>query len=254
MGSHEFTIRALLAVVLLLPVAADGATAQEPEEEEELPGFVPRLSYGVHGGIATFGSFLDQRVGDREREVTAEAVPAAGVSLGFDPWRFTGVRTAIAWSPGELKFKDDTGDDGTTLDQPGLGNFDAFVFTLELVQFLFDESERVAPYAMGGLSWTVWNFDESTFVDDAVISPTGKGAFTRLGETASVGLQIRATRRLNVRLEFTTARLGNPFDGSESLRALGGEIFEKPSRVTKRTLGIGIHYSLGGEEEPDDGE
>jgi len=246
---------ALLALALLL-AATGGARAQEAEEGGAISRFTtfsPRVSFGAYGGLSTFGSFLEQGVGEREREVTAGSVPSAGVSAGFDWWRLTGIRTAIAWSPGELEFEDETGDDGTMLDRSDVGDFDAFVFTLELVQFLFDESQRVAPYAMGGLSWTLWNFDRSTLADDAIASPTGKDTFIRRGETASIGVQVRAHPDLLIRVEFTTARLGNPFDGNRALQAPGGETFNEPSKVSRTTFGIGVVYHLGEESDEEGG-
>lgn len=246
---REIATHALLVVTLLLPAATGRAAAQEPEEEAS--EHVPRISLGVYGGITTFGTFLEQRVGDREREITAESVPSAGVSLGYDPWRNTGLRVAVAWSPGELKFEDDTGDGGTTLDRSDVAGFDAFVVTLELVQFLLDDRKPVAPYAMGGLSWTAWRFDEATLADEAVVAPGGESTLTRFGETASVGLQIRPARDLAVRVELTTALLGNPFEGGEALRIPEGETISEPSRTSRRTLGIGLIYSFGGEEDDD---
>lgn len=252
-GIREIAIQALLVVTLVLPAATGRAAAQEPAENAA--EFVPRFSVGAYGGSTTFGTFLEQRVADREREVTAEAVLSGGISVGYDPWRNTGLRAAVSWSPGELRFEDDTGDGGTTLDRPAVGEFHAVAFTVELVRFLMDERNMVAPYAMGGISWTVWSFDEATLAD-AVVAPGEKSTLTRFGETASVGVQIRPARDFVVRLELTTALLGNPFEGSESLRVVSdGETFSEPSRTSRRTLGIGLVYSVGfaGGEEDDDG-
>jgi hypothetical protein len=106
---------------------------------------------------------------------------------------------------------------------------------------MLPSAAKVTPYVSAGLLGNWWVLDQET----SMAVPSGGDTQFRGGALGSFGLQVRATRNLDLRAEVASHTARNPFTGRESFRAMGGTTIEEPSRVGRTDFRFAILYSFG---------
>jgi hypothetical protein len=240
------TISLALSLALLHPQPVQGQDSMEP-----------RFFIEAGGGAALFGRFLEQEQGrfTPERELTASTSGVVRAALGVRPWAKSAVRLAFAWAPTEFEFESDAGldlDDDFD-EEDGLSDLNTYVLSLDVLRFLSDERTRFAPYATAGIAGVWWSMEEGDngfgtgTGERVIVSPAGDDSQFRPGTVFGVGLQVRATQSLLLRLEANSYRLGNPLDGENAFRVTtGGRVIDEPDWVSMNRLTLGLAYVFGG--------
>lgn len=237
---------ALLAVVVV-PLRGQLTGGSEDEEHTTV------WTVEAFGGGTLVGRFLEQRValpdgGTGERELTAPTSFFTGASLGVRPWSQTELRAFGAFSPSELEFEDDTGNDSELLDVDDLADLDVFLFGIGGLQYVTDPDGVVAPYLTAGLAGTVWSLDSEPLSPVSPGVPAGDEEDLtddqfRLGAQTGIGFQVRVASSWSVRVEGNRYTLGNPFDGSDAFQA-EGDTFDEPSTASLTTGTVHVSYSF----------
>jgi hypothetical protein len=226
----------------LLGLALMATPAERASTQEKM---APRFTVEAYGGAATFGRFLEQRIGGAgERELSASPALAVGGAVGVRPWRSAALRLGFTWAPTELEFENDRGLGGE-LEEEGLTDLNAYVLSLDVLSYFFGEDRRLAPYAVAGVVGGWWSLEEGEEFGAGEIVAEEDTQF-RSGTVLGTGLQFRATPRLLLRLEATTAQLGNPFDGEDAFRVSSGTTFDEPERVPVTRFTVNLAYAFGG--------
>ena len=228
--------------ILALLVAALPASAQRRDDDHTMGDFArglrgPNWNLSINGGTNSTGRFLLQNVGAGQRALRTENGFSVGGNVGVDVLPRMGVRLGYSFGKGDLAFRTDNGDDSDDLDAK-VGDIRSHVASLELIRYLLSTRSSVAPYATAGVIASWWGLD-----NDAENAVAGGTQF-RLGGTGSVGLRLRATRSLDVRLEAASASVRNPFTGNDSFR-VPGETIDEPSRVSRSTVRLMVGYNFG---------
>ena len=227
----------------LLGLALMAAPVERASTQEKM---APRFTVEAYGGAATFGRFLEQRIGGAgERELRASTALAVGGAVGVRPWQSAALRLGFTWSPTELEFENDGGLGGDELEGEGLADLNAYVLSLDVLSFFFGEDRRLAPYAVAGVAGGWWSLDEGEGFGAGEILAEEDTQF-RSGTVFGTGLQFRATSRLLLRLEATATQLGNPFDGEDAFRVRSGTTFDEPERVPVTRFTVNLVYTFGG--------
>jgi hypothetical protein len=223
-------------------VSAQGLYEDTSEWKFSLSGW----NVGVHGGLSRFGRFLleepDEDPSDRsQREVTGETGFAIGGWVGATFLPRTDIRLSFTHTSTDLVYRDDTGTGLDGLDLDGIGDLASEVLTLELTRYLVPEDSKFSPYAGAGFLATWWVLDEAS---TGVQSPTGSTQF-RWGGMATLGVQVRVSSALRLRVEAATASSRNPFKGSDSFVTASGHTIDEPNRVSKTDYRLGLAYFFG---------
>ncbi len=234
---------AVTALFVFLPALAGSAVAQgrgHRFEESERPAPLRRVSVGVMGGMFTFGRFLEQHVTGGDRELKAGASPGFAGSLDLNVGKQTAVRASFLYAPATLEFRDDTGTGSTRLDRNNLADLHAAVVSGDVLQFVVDQRRPIAPYAVAGFAAGFWSLNNAA---DEIAGGASGSRETRFGSVVGVGVQLRATPGLALRLEATSDRLGNPFDGNDSFRVTSGDTFDEPSKSDVNRISLALVFS-----------
>jgi outer membrane protein W len=213
-----------------------------------------RLTAEAYIGVANFGRFLEQRLGEElvaiapERRLTASTALALGLGIGYWPWdNRTNVRFTFTFSPSEFEFEDDTGIGSDRFDLDDVADLNVYAWTLEVMRFLFGREERrVAPYVTAGVTGAIWSTDDDDRRFPAARIGGGSTSVFRVGGVAGVGLHIRLKRHWALRLELNNFALGNPFHGENAFRETAGTwtTFDEPSTVRMSRLTLAGTYTF----------
>jgi opacity protein-like surface antigen len=239
----------LICCTLLLPAHV---TAQEQKEDAE--DFVndvlkailgPNWNLFAHTGVASNGRFLLQRVSvaglaTGERTLRGDGGFSVGLGAGVDILLRQGVRLDYTYSSSDLNFREDNGDGSRLLDLDGVGKLQSHMASIELIRYRLPARAAITPYGTAGLTGTWWVMDS-----DALMNVAGGSTQFRFGALGSIGLQVKLSDRMNVRMEAASASVHNPFTGPESYRALNGTTIDEPTRVTKSDFRIAAVYNFG---------
>lgn len=249
------TVRVTAAVgAALLALTLVPAPAQAQRQE-------PRFAFEVYGGVATYGRFVEQFAAAGERELSGSTGLAVGASLGFFPsiWGINDIaaRIGFMWTESDFEFENDDPDvpDDFDDDDADAGEFKTYTVSANVMKFLGDADDRVAPYGIAGVSGTWWSLDDGEDDGDGdgvgtfgLVRQTLDGDETvfRFGGMGGLGLQIRATDALAIRLEAARHEVRNPFDGDgeDAFGISTGQTFDEPSRVGVNRLSLGLTYTL----------
>lgn len=237
------TLRAALIPALVLTAAAaapEGADAQRTFRSVKDRFFeVANWSLEAGAGYGNISRLLLQDVGARQRELNPNGAFAWGVGASVTILERTQLRIAYTRVTGDLAYDDDTGDGGSVLDDDDLGDIGSSILTFEAGRYLFSDRAKVVPYARAGFAIAWWSLDddEGEFIDN--------GTETRTGASGALGVQFRLHRRVALRLEAETYRVGNPFTGNESFIPTTGETIDEPGSVSSHTYRAVLSYNLG---------
>ncbi|MEX0893713.1 MAG: outer membrane beta-barrel protein, partial [Gemmatimonadota bacterium] len=231
---------------ILAALAAITALLAAPPAAAQSSG----LTLEAYAGGADFGRFLEDRSGmvlaPREREVSFERALALGGSLGINLWENTGIRAQGTYVGTELVFRDDTPDGGNTLDVDDVSEVTITTLGVEVIKYLLDPGRDWSPYGVAGITAVRWNAVGER-VADIGFSTNDEDSLWRMGGVAGLGLELRPSRALAVRLEASTYALGSPFDGTEAW-STNGTTVDEPSagRMTRATVGLAWTFGMDG--------
>jgi hypothetical protein len=206
--------------------------------------FGPNWNIFAHAGPSTSGRFLLQgAVGPNfgQRALRADDSFHLGGGVGVDLLPRVGFRLSYTYTNSDLVFRTDDGDGSETFDADDGGSMKTHLVAMELIRYMLPARVFITPYGSAGLVGAWWMLDQ----ESAMITPSGGATQFRVGALASFGLQMRLAGGLHTRLEVTSASVRNPFTGSESFRALGGDTIDEPGRVNKTDFRVAAIYSFG---------
>jgi opacity protein-like surface antigen len=112
--------------------------------------------------------------------------------------------------------------------------------------FPLSERGRFAPYTLLGVAGGWWSLDEGEEGAQGVVLTGEDDTQFRFGGVGGLGIQVRATPRVVIRLEAAQYRLGNPFDGDDAWRLASGTTFDEPETVRISRYALGLAFSVGG--------
>jgi hypothetical protein len=72
----------------------------------------------------------------------------------------------------------------------------------------------------------------------------------RPGGMSTLGLQYKVADAWRVRLEASSATIGNPFTGNDSFRPTDGFTIDEPTRVRRTDFRLGLAYTFGAPDRP----
>lgn len=221
---------ATTAILSAMPVATAGA---------QVPSVPLEFSVGGHVGASLFTEFIEQNVGNRERELNAQTAPTFGGSISLSRGPLTDVRLSGDWTHTDIEFEDDTGDDSDDLDEEELAQVNLFLAQLAIVRYVLTPDQPIAPFLTLGFNVAFWMLDEEAGGAVGAEDETQ----IRYGATAGVGARFRVDPRIGVRIEIDRVVVGNPFDGDNAFR-VGGDTFDEPSVVGVTRFIGGLSYTL----------
>lgn len=197
------------------------------------------LSVEAYAGGASFGRFLEQRFAGGERELTPDAAFAAGGAVNVYPFEKTWLRVGYTWVGSELEYHDDSGFDVETREREDLSFLASNTASLEALTLFLDPVRRFNPYAVAGVTGTLWSLGDDE-LGLGEVRPGEDDTLLRFGANAGLGLQARIVEDLVLRAEVNNFGLGNPFDGNNAFRTGSGLTFSEPPivRMTRYTLGL----------------
>lgn len=252
----------VVLMLLSVPLCAPDAQAQD-ENEDKMQGILNDLTIGANIGSASFGRFLEERLGETgERELTASSNITTGLSVDFRPWTKLGVRAFGSYTPTDLEFEEDTGFEFVGVPDPDfdftedelegedLRNMRVWNFGLEAVRYADLDFFGFTPYITIGFTGNVWSIDDER---DDVEAPfqgiivADDNSLFRWGAMSTLGFEVKVMDGLGLRLEGTALRIRSPFDGDDSWRIrteTGQEVFDEPSAVRQLRLTAGLAYTL----------
>jgi hypothetical protein len=244
--------RRLVAAVFCLAVIPATSAAQDRAEDEDFMNDLfeavmgPNWNVGMHFSASNYGRFVLQRAdmpggGEGERQLTATTDFSFGGSAGIDILPRTGARLSYTYGTSDLEYKTDVGNGSAMLDVDEVGGIKSHTVALEVIRYMLPSAAKVTPYVSAGLLGNWWVLRQET----SLAVPSGGDTQFRGGALGSFGLQVRATRNIDVRGEVSTHTARNPFTGRESFRAMGGTTIEEPSRVGRTDFRLAIAYSFG---------
>jgi hypothetical protein len=206
----------------------------------------PNWNAGLHFSASRIGRFVLQRVPlaggtDGERLLTATTGFSYGGSLGFEILPRTGARLTYTYGTSDLVYRTDVGNGSEMLDIDEVGGIKSHTLTFEAIRYMLPSAAKVTPFFTAGLIANWWVLNEET----SLAVPSGGSTQFRGGALGSFGVQVRATRNLDLRAEVVTETTRNPFTGRDSYRAMGGTTIEEPSRVGRTDFRFAILYSWG---------
>ncbi len=207
---------------------------------------IPNYNVGINGGIGNYGRFLLQHptrsTADlTERELRGLHAWTVGGEVGGTILPRVGVQLSYNFTRSDLAWRDDTGTGSELLDVNDLGDLSHSVVGLELIRYMFLENSKITPFATAGVLATWWGMEGGA---QGLSRPDSETQF-RWGGTGSVGLQFRLWEDFRLRLDATTATVGNPFTGRDSYIADFGRTIDEPSRVRKTDFRLGLAYTWG---------
>lgn len=208
----------------------------------------PNWNIYLHGGIATHGRYMLQRVttpSNGERTLRSADAFTIGVGGGVDFLLRSAFRMSYVFSESHLEFRTDDGDGSEQFDIEELGLLQRHVAAVEVVRYMLPARSPVTPYASAGLAGAWWGLDESS----ALVTSGGSSQF-RLGALATFGLQVQLTPQSSARLEVATSSIRNPFTGSDSYRANGAVTIDEPTRVSQTDFRFAAVYYFAGPDRP----
>lgn len=225
---------AAIAILSASSAASAGAIQQQPGRN------IPfEFKIGGHAGATLFTEFLEQSVGDRERELNAQMAPTFGASISVGRGPLTEARLSLDWTGTDIEFEDDTGDDGDELDDDGLADLNLALAQLAVVRYFLTPDYPVAPFATLGVNLAFWMLDEEPGGAVGADDETQ----IRYGATAGVGARFKVDPRFHIKLEIDRVVIGNPFDGNNAFR-VGGDSFDEPAVVGTTRYIAGLFYTL----------
>lgn len=214
-----------------------------------------KYSLEVFGGGVDFGAFLEEEVAPavagvtpaQERELVADRTWVVGGALSVQPWQKAAIRAGVAWAPSQFQYRDDSGTGADALDTDDLGDVDLLLLDLSVLYNVLDPGGTFVPYAIAGVSMGRWNAGtEAGSGGSGLLLGDGDASHWRLGGVGGAGLDIAATDRVGLRLEFATFAVGNPFDGDDAF-VVGGDArkVDEPSitRVSRLTAGVLVDFA-----------
>lgn len=234
------TLRLSLIGALLAPLALT-----QPVSAQEMEAGNWAVSVEVFGGLATVGRFLEQAgPGNTEREITANNAAAYGASIGVQPWESTGLSFGVVTIPTMLAFKDDTGLGSTSpaIENDEVGDLDMLVVSGEAKSSVLGSFGVLRPYTVVGVAAGWFALEDAP----AAVNTGAEDTRFSFGGSGGLGVEIRPSDALILRLEASQFRLGNPFDGRDAWRADDFETFDEPTSVRISRYTVGLGYSFGG--------
>lgn len=232
--------RCLTIATIALLGAADAAHAQRRA-----------VSVDAFAGGSSYGRFLEQTsLGfpqSTEIELRGSRGLAVGGSIGFEAHDATGLRLGGTYTSSEFEYRNDTAGDGDSEFGEQLG-FSTLTASAEIVKYVGNARWRVRPYGLAGVAGTWWSLDDGGTLPSGAVQATGESTLFRFGGIGGVGLRIRATDALALRLEVGRVESGSPFNGSDAWRSSAGRTMDEPDRVGVTRLIAGVSWTLGGKQ------
>lgn len=248
------TLRWLVVGATCALVAAPTiSSAQQPRRDDSDESglglfreiFGPNWNVSAHVGAVQTGRFAllsPDGTGLTQRSLGSNAGFGAGLGVGVDMLTHTGWRLTWTYGSNDLRYRTDNGDGSNLLDVDDVGTLTSNALALEVVRYMFPRGATFTPYGSIGLVGTWWHLDNDHI---ASIEPLGSSTQWRWGGIASFGLQLRLAEHWKTRLEASTGGTGNPFTGNESFRALGGQVIDEPTHVSRRDYRLMGVYTWG---------
>ncbi|MGH7471143.1 MAG: hypothetical protein ACRENP_24610 [Longimicrobiales bacterium] len=246
MRSMKWMVSGALCLAVLVPAREAAAQSKKIDALNWLFK-IPRWNADLHAGFGNYGRFLLESPVEPfdflERELRGRGAFTIGVGFGGTFMPRTGFRLGVNRTWSELAWRDDTGTGSELLDQDDVGDLAQTILSAEIVRYLLLESSKFTPYATAGVLASWWGLNDATgFIGD--------DTHFRWGATGSIGLQLALRDNIRLRLDATTASIGNPFTGRNSYIADLGRAIDEPSRVRKTEVRLAVGYAWGKPHAP----